>query len=125
MTITEPHTPTADELLDLWHDMVTPADVRMTDPPTSHEARDSISEDSINLLQRNILALFAYGPMADYRLIEKYNINVHVSGWPHATDQSIRSRRAELVKKGYLVASIDSDVMPVTGRRTTKWKYAR
>jgi len=71
---------------------------RRTDPETSRQAANSISFDRLTRTQELVLnGLRAQGPATDEELLARFR-----SRWPssRASDQSIRSRRAELVRKG-------------------------
>ena len=97
---------------------------RITDPETSHEAAASVTDTS--MLQDRIVFLLGVsdyhdGSVTDEELISLYD-SFFASTNP-ATPQSIRSRRAELVSKGYVV--FDGEYgMTVNGRRTRKWRLA-
>lgn len=70
---------------------------RNTDPWTSHEATDG---KNFTKVQQRILWLFAaFGEMSDEQLIENYRENMQNDT---VTDQSIRSRKSELVRFGKL-----------------------
>jgi len=88
------------------------------DPSPSFEAAQSISTERLTDVQDRILVLFKImGPMPDDTLIsyfEEYYPN-------RATDQSIRSRRAELVKRG-LVRDSGRDGKSKHGNRCTVWE---
>lgn len=85
------------------------AHARNSDPSTSHEAAASVVK--ITEKQQAVLYLFQHaGPMHDERLVPIYQ--AAASTWdniPPQTDSGIRSRRSELVRKGFLVK---------TGRKT-------
>lgn len=70
---------------------------RNSDPWTSHIATDG---SNFSKVQQRILFLFAaFGEMSDEQLVENYRENMHNDT---ATDQSIRSRKTELVRMGQL-----------------------
>lgn len=85
---------------------------RWNAPDTSRQAAESISLERVSEVQHKILTLLKiHGPMSDQQLVERFD-----GCWPSsATDQSVRSRRGELVRKGLVVD---------TGRRSTT-KYGR
>ena len=85
---------------------------RWNNPATSKEADESIPLERVSEMQGKILTILRFhGPMSDETLIEHY-----LDYWPDsATDQGIRSRRGELVRKGRVVDS---------GKRS-KTKYGR
>lgn len=96
------------------------AHARTTDPSTSHEAAESITSDRISEVQKRIINVFdELGPMADESLVACYDpYDRHP-----ATDASIRSRRAELVRLGKVVASGEFGTTP-RGRRCIIWRLA-
>jgi hypothetical protein len=103
------------------------AHARLTDPETSHEAADTVSD--VTVLQGNILQLFKIARnrgrflLTDDDTVEIYGEEREQRGWAPATPQSIRSRRSELVTKGYIV--FDGRYgLTVNGRRTRGWKLA-
>ena len=89
---------------------------RHSDPETSHEAAKSV-KDITALQERIILLLERYGPLTDHELIESFR-----SAYPlfKATDQSIRSRRAELRDEGRVFFSGLFGKTP-SGRESRKW----
>lgn len=89
---------------------------RNTDPITSHEAAASVRH--LSFQKEAILRAFRqHGPMTDVRLIERTAFL--------SSDQSIRSRRAELVRAGKVRQQVQ-DGQPVyeviNGRRHTVWE---
>ena len=90
---------------------------RITDPKTSHDAADSVRD--ISKTQQAILNILTNKPMCDELLVEYWG------EWkeelPKATPQSIRARRAELVKMG-LVEYSGSDQLMSTGRYGRVWQ---
>lgn len=92
------------------------AHARNSDPETSHEAAASIS--NLSFQHEAILRAFQFhGPMPDVRLIER---TAYLS-----TDQSVRSRRAELVRLGKVRQKM-ADGKPVyeniNGYRHSVWE---
>jgi len=85
---------------------------RWNAPDTSREAAESIPLERVSETQERVLVVYRFhGPLSDEKLVEFY-----LDYWPDsATDQSIRSRRGELVRKGLVVD---------TGERSTT-KYGR
>ncbi|CAB4152753.1 hypothetical protein UFOVP609_26 [uncultured Caudovirales phage] len=83
------------------------AHARLTDPQTSHEAARSV--ENITATQTAILKLLAGFPMTDEELVWHYEQNVRMGAdardFPRASASGIRSRRAELVKLGYVFDS--------------------
>jgi len=99
---------------------------RNTDPETSHEAADSIAD--LTARQREVLYVmskYRVGKVADHVLVEDHVLRTEQS------PQSIRSRRAELVKAGLvdraelvkagLVEHTGDYVKTVSGRRARVW----
>jgi hypothetical protein len=86
---------------------------RWNNPDTSRQAAESIPLERVSETQKRVIEVFRFNgwEMSDERLVELY-----LNYWPNsATDQSIRSRRGELVRKGRVFD---------TGKRTVT-KYGR
>lgn len=86
---------------------------RWDNPDTSRQAAESIPLERVSETQKRVIEVFRFNDweMSDERLVELY-----LDYWPaSATDQSIRSRRGELVRKGKIFN---------TGKRTVT-KYGR
>lgn len=92
---------------------------RNTDPQTSHDAAESVNQPT--LVQTCILMLLRSTPMCDEKLVQQYRVWEKIDGFPHASDQSIRSRRAELVRKGFVQAAPFKELMS-TGRYGQAWR---
>jgi hypothetical protein len=101
---------------------VTVAKARNTDPQTSHDAADSVTD--ISDTQAAIMLLLRSTPMCDERLVEQYTYWQPLDGYPRATPQSIRSRRAELVKKGLVEPAGFKEIMS-TGRFGQVWQVVK
>lgn len=86
---------------------------------TSHAAAQSIDKETITATQEYILKALNH-PRTDVDLIEAYN-NLKLA--PRATEQSIRSRRAELVKKGLVIDSGQREKLS-SGRYAIVWSKA-
>lgn len=99
------------------------ARARKTDPTTSHEAADSVSD--ISMLQMNLLQIFrvAKKGLTDEELVSKYDSLKLKKKWKSASPQSIRSRRSELVAKGYIIFDGEYGVTGF-GRKTRVWRLA-
>lgn len=95
---------------------------RSTDPQTSHDAAGTVGH--ISETQAAIMVLLRETPMCDERLIAEYRVWEKLERFPRASDQSIRSRRAELVRYG-LVAYAGFDERMTTGRFGRVWKVVR
>jgi hypothetical protein len=94
---------------------------RWDNPQTSRQAAESIGLERISETQQRVLEVFRFngGEMCDERLVELY-----LDYWPDsATDQSIRSRRGELTRKGKIY---DTGKRGVTrfNRRCVIWRLA-
>lgn len=105
---------------------VSPA-ARSGDPETSHEAAASVWNPSevqakvLEILWADWLTDFAGGPgMTDEEIAVEYERRFY----PAPTPQSIRSRRAELVRRG-LVVFAGSYRKTATGRRARRWRITR
>jgi hypothetical protein len=94
------------------------ARARSTDPDTSHEAARSIGSLRLNEVREAILALLRVRPLADWMLVEFYSMDASL---PKQSPQSIRSRRADLVRMGLIVED-GTAPHPETGRRHTLWR---
>jgi hypothetical protein len=86
---------------------------RTTDPETSHEAAESVT--NITPLKQEILQRLMT-PMTDADLIEA----IRVSSRLIVTESGVRSRRAELVQAG-LVKDTGARVKLATGRNAIVW----
>ena len=68
--------------------------------------------------------LLTFGPLSDAALVERYGtLRSYIGSQFRALDQSpsgLRSRRAELVRGGYVEA--DGEVRLPSGRKATVWK---
>ncbi len=70
---------------------------RTRDPETSHEAAHSITQAAINKQHEIILLILRqYGPATDREIRAHYVRLRAAMGWDHYSEQSMRSRRAEL-----------------------------
>lgn len=98
------------------------ADARVTDPVTSHEARDSISVDALAESQAEVLAiLHMHGPQADHDLLTLHELR-HGRGLARFlfSGSRLRTARAELVKFGNVVEA-DGFALTPSGRRAHVW----
>ena len=96
------------------------AHARSTDPETSHEAAAKVK--GITQVQGRILAcLSIQGKLTDEELSEVYH-----SYYPEhpVTDQSLRSRRSELVARGAVRFAGDYGYTRAGGR-TRRWEVVR
>jgi hypothetical protein len=87
---------------------------RKTDPQTSHDAADSVKR--VTDTQLYILQALRR-PRTDIQLVEAYS---KIGKAPRASESGIRSRRAELVRKGLVMDSGVKQVLP-SGRNAIVW----
>ena len=96
--------------------MTEQAHARTSDPWTSHAAAASLASDKIRGAQSAVLRfLRRNGPMEDERLVKLYN------GDPTQSPSGLRTRRAELVKKGLIVDS-GKRIVTKSGRKAIVWQ---
>lgn len=88
---------------------------RRSDPQTSHDAAESVS--NITATQEYVLRALKRA-RTDVQLVEAYRA---MRKAPIASESGIRSRRAELVRKGLVVDSGKRDVLP-SGRKAIVWR---
>jgi hypothetical protein len=92
---------------------------RRQDPETSRKAAESISLSKVTEVQRCILALLRiYGPLTDEELVGTFQDTYDDI---KASPQSIRSRRAELVRK-FMVTGTEERRLTEHGGEATVWK---
>jgi hypothetical protein len=92
---------------------------RREDPETSKQAADSIPLERLTRTQELVIyGLSTHGPATDEELISVFR-----SRWPGSriSDQSICSRRAELVRKG-LVRDSGNRRRTQHGQRSVVWE---
>lgn len=99
------------------------AHARRSDPQTSHEAAKSVKK--ITATQSAILAVLQVSAKTDELLILCYHSRSakHPDLYPKASPSGIRSRRAELVRLGYVKDS-GRTAQISTGRQATVWSVA-
>lgn len=100
------------------------ARARRSDPATSRAAADSV--DDLGPRQAGVMhAYYERGPrLTDTELVEVYGSLTERFGpdlYPHQTDQSLRSRRAELVRGGWIRAT-DERRPTETGHSAIVWE---
>jgi hypothetical protein len=95
---------------------------RATDPDTSREAADSVYRPSE--VARFIAQLFLQGSMDDETLVADYEFHAAAGYTTEASDQSIRSRRAELTRAGILEFT-GSYSITRRGRRCRIWQLTQ
>jgi len=92
-------------------------------PETSHEAEASITNTrAIYAAIMHILS--TEGPMTDTTLRERYKSLRRENGWGPIAESTIRARRAELVDRGLVMDTGDTQRL-TTGRRSTVWGMAQ
>jgi hypothetical protein len=98
------------------------ADTRRADPETSHEARDSISEEALAESQAEVLAiLHLYGPQADHDTLTIHELRHGVGATQILlSGQRLRTARNELVELG-LVVQTKGEALTPSGRRAKVW----
>lgn len=92
---------------------------RSTDPDTSHEAAAAVYAPTI-VQQRVHMVIAINGPVSDEEISWWFGSYAVDCDWVIPTDQSLRTRRSELVDAG-LVEYAGIDGITRTGRRTRKW----
>jgi hypothetical protein len=95
---------------------------RTSDPQTSWDAAASVNNLSETKIA--ILMLLRGTPMCDERLIAEYRKWERIDNFPYASDQGIRSRRAELVRSGLVQAAPYKELMS-TNRYGQVWQVVR
>lgn len=93
---------------------------RGTDPITSYEAADSVT--NVTATQKVIHSLLRT-PMTDMELIFAYRLASEIGEAPYASESGIRSRRAELVEKGLVIHTGEYRLSP-SSRRMMVWGTA-
>lgn len=101
--------------------MTAQAHTRPGDPWTSHEAAKGVH--TANQRARVWDILTTWGPLTDEELVAEYESHRAVFGWPPASASGLRSRRAELVADGYVVATKDTG-RTALGGVTIRWAPA-
>lgn len=91
------------------------ARARNTDPQTSHDAAASVKD--ISLTKHYIMKCLVRA-RTDVELVEAYN---QLKNAPKASESGIRSRRAELVREGYVVPT-GLEVKLPSGRYAKVWQ---
>jgi hypothetical protein len=93
---------------------------RLTDPQTSHDAADAV--ENVSATQSAILLILAFAK-TDQDLVDAYYSMAGAGLAPNASPSGIRSRRAELVKRGLVVDS-GRRVKLASGRQAVLWQVA-
>lgn len=95
---------------------------RLSDPKTSWDAAGSV--DDVTATQAIILMLLRERPMTDEQLVFEYNAGVVRGDYLAKSPSGIRSRRAELVRKGLVVDNGVRGLMS-TGRTAIVWQVSK
>jgi hypothetical protein len=97
------------------------AEARSTDPVTSHDAAASVSD--LRGSQQDVLRAFPPLPfgITDEELVAKYRRMQGEGVVRLQSESGIRTRRAELVKKGLVVDSGERR-LTTNGRKATVWR---
>lgn len=100
------------------------ARARLGDPDTSHLAARRASGGMTDKMRGVEYVLAETGPVTHEQLVARYRAFVHGGEVPHQTEQSIRSRCAELVREGRVVDTGRKERMVTTGGLAKVWKVA-
>lgn len=106
--------------------MTTTPLARPTDPETSHEAAEALGldPDKLRRSQADVYWVLArHGAMTDAELIVVMNTLARQGLVAHQSHSGIRTRRAELVRRGSVVDTGKRDTMP-SGRSAIIWGLA-
>jgi hypothetical protein len=103
---------------------VTAARARLGDPDTSHAAAGRASQRMTEKMRGVEYVLAEIGPATHERLVVEYRRFVHGGEVVHQTEQSIRSRCAELVRRGRVVDTGEKRRMVTTGGLAKVWAVA-
>lgn len=93
---------------------------RKSDPVTSHEAAASVKD--LPIIKQTILKILRW-PMTDEQMIATYNTYVLAGKVPASSDSAMRTRRAQLVREGF-VESVGYGVTRFN-RRTIVWRVKK
>ena len=100
---------------------MTTAHARNSDPDTSHAAAKSVRD--LTGVQQGIVEILNWKPLTDEQLVIAYE-NAYIEfEYPEATPQSIRSRRAELVRTGHVEFTGRKEQLK-SGRWARVWKLS-
>lgn len=96
------------------------AKARRTDPVTSHQAAQSVANQTE--VQHAILEVLKHaGPLCDQEIIRAYIRSEYAASFPRQSDAGLRTRRAELVAKG-MVRDSGTRVKLPSGRSSIVWE---
>ena len=100
-----------------------PPRARVSDPSTSHDAARSALPGQFSAQVGVLHVLRTNGPMTDAALVDVYRRYARAGIVRPQSESGIRSRRAELVANGQVLAH--SRVRLPSGRHATRWECAR
>ena len=113
--------PRCPDTIDLFASGSSRANARNSDPDTSHAAAESISSERIRRSQAAVLScLKQQGPRHDTLLISDYEAQRAERQWPEQSPSGIRTRRSELVDRGF-VADSGGRQRLASGRMAIVW----
>lgn len=95
---------------------------RSSDPVTSHEAAESLSQEVLSRQKEAILSLLTLKPSTDRELTARYFDAQDANGWPNTDRDSVRKRRAQLKNAGRV--EVVGITTPTTGKRAQIWGVA-
>ena len=99
-----------------------PGGVFVRDPGTSFEAARSVTGERVTALQRAILSVLTLkGPLTDEQIVAGV---IESSPNLSRSDSSIRSRRAELARRGRVEVA-DETGRTTNGRACQRWRVVR
>lgn len=101
------------------------ADVRATDPVTSHQARDTITAAGLAESQAEVIAILRInGPLPDHDIAAMHDFRAARGVATHRfTPQRLRTARHELTELGFIVQT-PGEARTETGRRAAVWGIA-
>lgn len=103
------------------------ADTRRTDPTTSHEARDGVSEQALAESQAEVIAiLHIYGPVTAAEIVELHELRFELhQASSHLSDSRLRTALHELSKIGHVrVVDTVRRASRAGGRETSQRRWA-
>lgn len=103
------------------------ADTRRTDPTTSHEARDGVSEQALAESQAEVIGiLHIYGPVTAAEIVDwhEYRFETHTAS-SHLSDSRLRTALHELAEIGHVrVVDTVRRASRAGGRETSQRRWA-
>jgi hypothetical protein len=95
---------------------------RTKDPITSHLAAEQVKH--LGDTKKAIIRILRRKQMNDTDLVIAYKNAIATGAAPNASESGIRSRRAELVERGYVIPSGRMERL-ASGRMSIIWKIGR